>query len=63
MKFTDLIWILFIIGMVVFAVESYFSLPVVYWSYSTDECVKVIYDGYETDCSELPEKYERIWVK
>lgn len=63
MKFTDFIWALLLIGMIIFGIESYFSTPVVYWSTSQDKCVKIIYDGVESDCSELPEKYERVWVK
>ena len=42
------------------------SIPVVYWSASKDECVKV-YDGYQIiECSEFDfydTRYERIWVK
>ncbi len=45
------------------AFNTYLDLPVVYWSYSDDKCVKVIIKGIECDCSELPNKYERIWVK
>ena len=63
MHFKDFLWILVFIGLIVFGIESYFSTPVVYWSTSSNECVKVIYDGIETGCNELPEKYERIWVK
>lgn len=63
MKFTYLFWILLIIGFIIWGTESYFSTPVVYWSTSQNKCVKIIYDGIETDCSELPDKYERVWVK
>lgn len=42
------------------------TIPVVYWSTSKDECVKV-YDGYQIiECSEFDfydTRYERIWVK
>lgn len=42
------------------------TIPVVYWSTSKDECVKV-YDGYQIiECSEFDfydAKYERIWAK
>ena len=63
MKFTDFLWYILIIGFVIWGIESYFSIPVVHWSTSQDRCVKVVYDGIETDCNELPEKYERVWVK
>lgn len=63
MKFTDFLWLMILIGMLIFGIESYFSFPVVYWSTSENRCVKVVHDGIETDCSELPEKYERVWVK
>ena len=42
------------------------TIPVVYWSTSKDECVKV-YDGYQIiECSEFDfydTKYERTWVR
>ena len=63
MKFTDFLWVLAIIGFVIYGIESYFSTPVVYWSISSNECVKIIHDDIEIDCNELPEKYTRIWVK
>ena len=63
MKFSDFLWVLFFIGFLIWSVESYFSTPVVYWSTSSNECVKVMVDGVETNCDEMPEKYERVWVK
>lgn len=39
------------------------NTPIVYWSTSQNKCVKVMYDGIEKDCSEMPEKYSRVWVK
>ena len=63
MKFTDLLWVLFIVGFMFWGVSGYFSIPVVYWSYSQDKCVKIVHDNVECDCSELPDKYERVWVK
>jgi hypothetical protein len=63
MKLKDFLWILALIGMLIFSIQSYFSTPVVYWSTSQNKCVKVIHNGIEMDCSGLPEKYERVWVK
>jgi len=45
------------------------SIPVVYWSVSKNECVKVVVfdlnkkDWVEKDCSTIPKKYEKVWVK
>jgi len=39
------------------------DIPVVYWSYSQDKCVTVFIDGKECDCAEMPDKYERVWVR
>ena len=35
------------------------QLPIVYWSVSQDKCVRC--EG--CDCSNLPDRYERIWVR
>ena len=41
------------------------SMPDVWFSYSTDECVKVI--NYDKDdkfsCENLPTKFNHVWVK
>lgn len=40
------------------------NTPEVEISYSTKQCIRVVYmDGKITDCSKLPEKYDRVWVK
>ena len=40
------------------------NTPEVEISYSTKKCIRVVYmDGKITDCSKLPEKYDRVWVK
>ena len=45
------------------------SIPIVYWSTSKDECVKIIVfdknkkEWVEKDCTDIPKKYERIWVE
>lgn len=38
-------------------------VPVVYWSTSKNECVRIEIKGEVFDCSDMPEKYERVWVK
>lgn len=37
------------------------STPVVQFSWSTQECVKVVFG--KGDCTNLPEKFTREWVK
>lgn len=38
--------------------------PEVEFSWETKQCVRVVYmDGRITDCSVLPKKYDRVWVK
>jgi hypothetical protein len=48
-----------------FAVNSALQLPDVYFSYSTDECVKVV--NYKEDhnysCELLPAKFHHVWVQ
>ena len=45
------------------------SIPIVYWSVSKNECVKVVVfdrnkkEWVEKDCSTIPKKYERMWVE
>jgi len=46
-----------------FVIKRAADIPVVYWSYSQDKCVTVFIDGEECDCAEMPEKYERVWVR
>ena len=41
----------------------YEPLPIVYWSTSQDKCVKIIVGEEECSCENLPEKYEKVWVK
>lgn len=63
MKISDFIWMVVLTLLVGYGLYSYFSTPVVYWSHSQNKCVRVIQDGVEYDCSNLPDKYERVWVK
>ena len=40
------------------------NTPEVEFSWETKKCVRVVYmNGTITDCSKLPEKYDRVWVK
>ena len=38
------------------------SVPVVEWSWTTQECVSVSPHEAGT-CDQLPERYERVWVR
>ncbi len=62
-NFRDFFWFVFLAGIIMFIIEYSFALPDVYWSESENRCVKVMYDGVESDCSELPEQYNRVWVR
>jgi hypothetical protein len=41
------------------------SMPDVWFSYSTDECVKVInyVEGENFSCENMPSKFNHVWVK
>ena len=62
MKFIDFILIMLMILACFLFLEAA-NTPVVYWSTSKNECVKIEVRGEDCGCSELPDKYERIWVK
>ena len=38
------------------------SIPVVEWSWTRQECVRVIPPKAGT-CAQLPDRYERVWVR
>ena len=49
-----------------FLILELHDLPIVYWSTSKDECVKVVIKGDDCACDNYflgLKKYERIWVK
>lgn len=54
-----------IVGMLVFAFDVGASLPDVWFSYSTNECVKVInyVEGQNYSCENLPTKFYHVWVE
>ena len=41
------------------------SLPDVHFSYSTQECVKVVnyIEGHKYTCENLPSRYYHVWVQ
>ena len=48
-----------------FAINSSIQLPDVYFSYATDECVKVVNyaEGHNYTCDNLPTKFYHAWVQ
>lgn len=69
MKLSEIFWgIVYLVFVVMLFCVVYLSLdiPIVYWSTANNECVKVLKDGVECDCSEidlLNVHYEKVWVK
>lgn len=50
--------------LITWAVLSAVKTPDVEFSYASKQCVAVIYyDGSKGDCANIPEKYNRVWVK
>lgn len=55
---------LVISAMFVFAFDTASKLPDVHFSYSTDECVKVVnYTDTEYSCENLPDRFYHVWVE
>lgn len=47
-----------------YAITSASAMPDVHFSYSTNECVKVInYTDEVFACESLPSKYNHVWVE
>ena len=47
-----------------YAMNSALSMPDVYISYSTGECVKVVnYTDEQFDCSNYPSKFNHVWAQ
>lgn len=57
----DLLLLGLIPAMVVVGLHVWASTPVVHFSWSTQQCVEVVFG--EGTCDNLPEKFERVWVK
>lgn len=54
-----------ICGLVTWIILNAAEMPDVWFSYSTDECVKVINYAKEDQysCENLPTKFNHVWVK
>lgn len=50
-------------GVLVITVMTALSLPVVYESYSTGRCVKVVDPAGQYSCQKMPTKYTHEWVQ
>ena len=52
-------------GVATYAILDAASMPDVWMSYSTDECVKVInyVEGENYSCENMPSKFNHVWVK
>lgn len=54
-----LIW-----GIVIYLILRALDTPEVEYSWSTKQCVRVVYmDGRTTDCKVLPDRFDKVWVK
>ena len=53
-----------IIKLIICAVFIELEKPYVYYSNSTQQCVKILYpNGKTEDCSSVPKLYKKIWIK
>lgn len=51
-------------AMTVWALQTASSLPDVYFSYATNDCVKVVnYTDTEYSCENLPRRFYHVWVE
>lgn len=57
------IGIVFIVLIVVWITIAYNSMPTVYVSYDTKQCVRVESGSKEYTCDDLPARYKHVWVQ
>lgn len=56
--------IMLLLALCTTAISMALNTPEVEYSWETKECKRVVYmDGSTTDCSVLPPRYDRVWVK
>lgn len=50
---------------ITYAILDAFMIPDVWFSYSTNECVKVLNyaEGDAYSCENMPEKFNHVWVE
>ena len=65
MKLIQALCFIVLLGGVVYLWLEALSMPDVWFSYSTDECVNVINYNQEDkySCENLPTKFNHVWVK
>ena len=53
------------VGVIINLFLSAMAMPDVWFSYSTDECVKVInyVEGDNFSCENMPSKFNHVWVQ
>ena len=56
--------VMFVIAIFSTALSTALNTPEVEYSWSTKQCVRVVYmDGRTTDCKVLPKRFDKVWVK
>lgn len=51
-------------GIVIYLILRALDTPEVEYSWSTKQCVRVVYmDGKTTNCDVLPDRFDKVWVK
>jgi hypothetical protein len=51
-------------GIVIYLILRTLDTPEVEYSWSTKQCVRVVYmDGKTTNCDVLPNRFDKVWVK
>ena len=65
MKFTTILATTATVVLFYALLDNMLSIPDVHFSYSTDECVKVLNytEGDNYSCENLPSKFNHVWVQ
>jgi len=65
MKFAPVLAIVATVVVLFSLLDKAFSIPDVQFSYSTNECVKVLnyVEGENYSCENLPRKFNHVWVQ
>ena len=51
-------------GIVIYLILRALDTPEVEYSWSTKQCVRVVYmNGKTTNCDVLPDRFDKVWVK
>jgi len=65
MKFAPVLAIVATVVVLFSLLDKAFSIPDVQFSYSTNECVKVLnyVEGENYSCENMPTKFNHVWVQ